>query len=436
MAVTGLDHLQISAPRNSADRVRQFYVDALELVEIDPPENLVGREGLWFALGRIPLHVALEGYGFGNEPRFLALTVNDLDFYYGILRDKIAPIDIDRDDDGNMTRLKFKDPFGNSLELAVEAPGTLDEAVATHAFDPYMSQAEKVAEFSVPTGEVEAIAFSPDGRWLAAGSVVSDPRETAPTVTVWDIAKGGEPEVQVEMGASVWEMAFSPTGKELVTLSQDGSVESWRTSDWESEGFAEHAADSSGLAYTAGGQLAAIGSGDVVHVYRPTLEQFLTVRPRLGTIESVAFDHEGTLAVVGEAKRIQLWTLQPAQRSSYELLGFDSAIGAMAFCPNQPILAGLTEEGQILIWDMYNSPEEPTPLDLDDSFDAFVFAPRGDVVAAACGTSVRLYDWRLTEQLEFSIEASSQILSLKFSPDGRSLAVGCDDGRVQIWKVR
>ena len=99
-------------------------------------------------------------------------------------------------------------------------------------------------------------------------------------------------------------------------------------------------------------------------------------------------------------------------------------------------IAALTEDGAILIWDMYNAPEEPTPLDLDDAFDAFAFAPRGDVLAAACGSTVRLYDWRRTEQLDCSIEASGQVLSLKFSPDGRSLAVGCDDGRVQIWKVR
>ena len=436
MAITGIDHLQISAPRNSADRVRQFYGDVLDMLEIDPPDGLVGREGLWYVVGRTPLHVAFEGYGFGNEPRFLALTSSDLDASYGALRQKIAPIDVDRDDDGNLKRLKFKDPFGNQIELTVVAPGSLDEVVIAHTVDPYLAAGERLVEFQVPAGEAEALSFSPDGRFIAAGAVVTDPREAAPTVSVWDIEKKGEPEVQVEMASSVWELAFSPTGKELLALSQDGSVESWRTSDWESEGFAEHAADSSGMAYTAGGQLVAVGSDDVVQVYRPTLEQFVTVRPRLGTIESLAFDHEGTLAVVGEAKRIQLWTLQPAQRSSYELLGFDSALGAMAFCPNEPYLAALTEDGAILIWDMYNAPEEPTPLDLDDAYDAFAFAPRGDVLAAACGSTVRLYDWRRTEQLDCSIEASGQVLSLKFSPDGRSLAVGCDDGRVQIWKVR
>lgn len=436
MAVTGLDHLQISAPRNSADRVRQFYADLLELVEIEAPEGLAGREGLWFSLGTTPLHVAFEGYGFGNEPRFLALTVDDLDVMHEALRQRIAPIEKDADQEGNLQRLKFNDPFGNHIELTVTLEGALDQAISSHATEAYLETAEAVASFSVPAGEVEALAFSPDGRLLAAGSVVSDPRETAPAVVVWDIAKGSEPEVQVEMGASVWEMAFSPTGRELVALGQDGSVETWRTSDWESEGFAEHAADSSGLAYSGSGQLVAIGSGDVVQVYRPTLDQFMTVRPRLGTIESVAFDHEGTLAIVGEAKRIQLWTLQPAQRSSYELMGFDSALGAMAFCPGQTVLGGLTEDGRILLWDIYNSPEDPTPLDDETSFDAFAFSPRGDVLAAASGSSISLYDWRRSVPVGPTIECSGLVLGMKFSPDGRSLAVGCDDGRVQIWKVR
>ncbi len=436
MTITGIDHLQISAPRNGADRVRQFYGDLLELIEIDPPESLAGREGLWYAIGAIPLHVAFEGYGFGNEPRFLALTVADLDVVYENLRQKIAPIEKVSDEQGALTRLKFKDPFGNPLELSLAPEGELDQFASSPTTESYLATAQATASFSVPSGEVEALSFSPDGRLIAAGAVVSDARETAPSVTVWDLAKNGEPEVQVEMASSVWELAFSPTGKELIALSQDGSVETWRTSDWESEGFAEHATDSSGLSYTAGGQLVAVGSGDVVQVYRPTLDQFMTVRPRLGTIESVAFDHEGTLAIVGEARRIQLWTLQPAQRSSYELLGFDSPLGAMAFCPGQPVLAGLTEDGNLLIWDMYNSPEDPTPLDAEASFDAFAFAPRGDVLAAASGSTIRLYDWRRVEPLELTIEASGLVVGLKFSPDGRSLAVGCDDGRVQIWKVR
>lgn len=436
MTITGLEHLQISAPRNGADRVRQFYGDLLDLVEIDPPDGLAGREGIWYSVGAVPLHVAFEGYGFGNEPRFLALTVDDLDLVFEALRQKIAPIDKSNDEQGNLTRIKFNDPFGNHLELTLTPAGALDELAATHAVEAYLTRAEALASFAVPVGEAESVSFSPDGRYLAAGAVVSDEREAAPTVTVWDLTKGGEPEVQVEMASSVWELAFSPTGKELVALSQDGSVETWRTSDWESEGFAEHAGDSSGLAYTAGGQLVAVGSGDVVHVYRPTLDQFLTVRPRLGQIESVAFDHEGTLAVIGEANRIQLWTLQPAQRSSYELLGFDSSVGALAFCPGQPVLAGLSEEGRILLWDMYTAPEDPTSLDDDSSFDAFAFAPRGDVLAAASGSTVRLFDWRRAEPIETSFDASGLVLSLKFSPDGRSLAVGSDDGRVQIWKVR
>lgn len=436
MAIIGLEHLQLSAPRNSLDRVRQFYTDLLGLPETVPPADLTGREGLWYRIGGTPLHVSFEGHGFGHEPRFLALLVDDLDLTFERLRQKIAPIDQTSDDEGNLTRLKFKDPFGNHIELTVVNEGLVEEADSAPVVAAYLPRAEEIATFQAPAGDVECLSFSADGRFLAAGAVVSDARGSAPTVSVWEVAKGGEPEVQVEMASSVWEVAFSPTGKELIALSQDGSVETWRTSDWESEGFAEHRPDSSGLSYTAGGQLVAIGSGDVVNVYRPTLDQFVTVRPRLGKIESVAFDLEGTLAIVGEPRRIQLWTLQPAQRSSYELLGFNSPIGALEFCPGQPILAGLTTDGELLIWDIYNAPEDPTPLDLDDPFDAFAFSPRGDVLAAATGINIRLYDWRRAAPLDLTLESGATVLSMKFSPDGRSLAVGCENGRVQIWKVR
>ena len=66
---------------------------------------------------------------------------------------------------------------------------------------------------------MQAVAFSPDGKLLAIGSMVPKPRN----VLLYRL--GGPPApivVPVKNGA--WDIAFSPDGKLLATGSADGTV--------------------------------------------------------------------------------------------------------------------------------------------------------------------------------------------------------------------
>ena len=48
MNVTGLDHVQVAAPRGCEAEARRFYGTLLGLVEVEKPESLRGRGGVWF----------------------------------------------------------------------------------------------------------------------------------------------------------------------------------------------------------------------------------------------------------------------------------------------------------------------------------------------------------------------------------------------------
>jgi catechol 2,3-dioxygenase-like lactoylglutathione lyase family enzyme len=59
-AVLGLDHVQLAAPPGCEAAARAFYGELLGLEEIEKPEPLRWRGGLWFAVGAQQLHIGVQ----------------------------------------------------------------------------------------------------------------------------------------------------------------------------------------------------------------------------------------------------------------------------------------------------------------------------------------------------------------------------------------
>ena len=74
--------------------------------------------------------------------------------------------------------------------------------------------------FSGPTDFVNSIAFSADGKKLAAGS-------DDLTATVWDAASGELLSTLSGHSGEVTGVAFLPGGKYLATASSDGTLRFW-----------------------------------------------------------------------------------------------------------------------------------------------------------------------------------------------------------------
>jgi catechol 2,3-dioxygenase-like lactoylglutathione lyase family enzyme len=80
MSVTRIHHVQVSVPRGSEDAVRAFYCGILGLAEVEKPDVLKARGGLWLAIDGGPaLHFGTEE----GRPRRLEVPrraeVDDLD---------------------------------------------------------------------------------------------------------------------------------------------------------------------------------------------------------------------------------------------------------------------------------------------------------------------------------------------------------------------
>ena len=110
-----LNHVQLTLPAGAENEAREFYGNFLGFQEIEKPEPLKSRGGLWFQMADIQLHLGVEAFQ-GESKRHPAFEVENLEGIKTYLqthnirvRDEIKIPGVER--------ISFFDPFGNRVEL-------------------------------------------------------------------------------------------------------------------------------------------------------------------------------------------------------------------------------------------------------------------------------------------------------------------------------
>jgi catechol 2,3-dioxygenase-like lactoylglutathione lyase family enzyme len=113
--ISGLDHVQLACPRGRENEARRFYGELLGLREIEKPEALRSRGGVWFECGAQQLHLGVEepfSPARKAHPALLVESVPELEE----LAARLGDVRWDADLPGYRRFYGF-DPFGNRVEL-------------------------------------------------------------------------------------------------------------------------------------------------------------------------------------------------------------------------------------------------------------------------------------------------------------------------------
>lgn len=108
-------------------------------------------------------------------------------------------------------------------------------------------------------GEVRCVAFSPDGKLLAAGNRYG-------TVRIWDVASKKELKTLTGHMGEVWSIAFSPDGKTLAAVDTEwkkpSQVKLYDTTTWKERAALDCPGEILSIAYSPRGDWLAAGCWD------------------------------------------------------------------------------------------------------------------------------------------------------------------------------
>ena len=353
-----------------------------EDAEISAQDAIAARETAVFSANELATAVAVaEQNALEAENQSLLVAAREL---AGIATDQL-------NSDPQLGLLLSLEAVNLTQTTNLEAPESAEDALfrAMQA-----SQLQRI--FSGHTDGINDIAISPDGRTLATVSQDTD-------IKLWDVASGQEIGALTAHAQPIHTVVFSPDSRQLASAGDDGFIVLWN-----------------------------LGRQEIITV----------LDGQEGAVNDIQFSPDGTRLLAGYASSaVRLWDTVN-RRSLLRLLGHTSSIHGVAINAAGTRFASAGQDGRIIIWNGENGSSlfsiEPQ-IGGDNQpiiINALTYSPDGSrLLAAHANGTATVWD-ATSATLLFRINGHAiQLADVAYSPDGELLATASGDGTAKVWNA-